>query len=75
MDWYPQPMFTAEQAAANTLFVFEKRRIFLEKVRFRVLKPCLRLNRRPQALFLSLSKYATFCFKRCVLVKPSRVYG
>ena len=53
MDWYPQPMFTPEQAAAGAAFL-ENKCAFVKKARFGHPKPCLRLNRRPQALFVFL---------------------
>ena len=48
MDWYPKPMFTAEQVAAGVSFCSS---LLLLKMCFGQVKPCLLLSRWPQAFF------------------------
>ena len=66
-------MFAAEQAAAG-VFLLKERRAFSEKVRFWVPKPCLRLNRLPQALFL-LKNDMPFFRKECSGQKLTILYN
>ena len=67
MDWYPQHLFTAEQAAAGPLFVVEKTVPFLKR---RVWGPqTLFTAEQAAADVFSSKQYRSFCFLKCLFCK------
>ena len=68
MDWYPQALLTAEQAAAGTFLL----NTILKKARFGVPKPCLWLNRWLKALLLNTILKQTIQSPKKTLQSPKR---
>ena len=62
-------MFTAQQAAASVFLSFGfLKYAFFEQVCFGVTEPCLRLNRRPQALCVVVEKHAFWVKENLLIV-------